>query len=286
MKRWWQGLAVLVVAGTGMARAADDALVRLTFKAADATQVAAELARVTREPVVLGESVQGKLTLDREVKRSEAVQVVAREALLVARRCLVFCAKGQYEAPTEMAGDKRAGLAYTEDVTLAALAADLAKATAREVRCLPEVEGLRLKLTLAETDLRTVLDTVAVQAECGWTEGWLVTQPSPEQAMAWLREFGGMPADERDNLITSGFGKAMNAYRGMTAADRQATVQAIVGRIDGYAKAYARADQATRDEVKRIVQPLVTKGMGMFVRLDAREQAELMPIVRALGQLR
>lgn len=294
----WQGARValvLALAGAGGVAVAQtqpalpgqpEPMVELNLQSADATQVAAELARITGEPVLPDGQVDGTLTLRAQVTKSTAVGEVARAGLLLPVRCLVLCPKGKYAPPAELAGDKRAKLDYTSETTLSAVAADLEKATERRVRCLPEVADLKVKATLAETDLRTVLDTLAMQADCSWTEGWLLSRPNPEQALGMLRMLGQLPDDQRNRMFDAGFGQVMNNYRSMQPGERQAVVQRLVGRIDGYAQALAGADPNTRAEVQRMLQPLVQRGMSVFVKFDAREQAELMPVVRALDKLR
>ncbi|MBI5832894.1 MAG: hypothetical protein HZB16_11390 [Armatimonadetes bacterium] len=287
MRKWWlaAGCAAALV-GAAWAQAPAEEAVTLSFNAADAAQVATELTRLTGEPVLLDVDVEGKLTLQRQATKSTAVQTVAREALLTASRCIVFRPKAEGAKQPELAGDKRASLGYTDEVALATLAQDLEASTGLKVRCLPEVAQTKLKLTLAETDLRTVLDTVAVQAGCSWTQGWLLSRPNAEQALGMLRALSALPVDQRNRVLEAGLGQAMAGYHAMSPTDRQATVQRLVSRIGGYAQALAQADPATRAEVQQALKPLVEHGMGVFVRFDARDQAELMPVVRALGNLR
>jgi hypothetical protein len=245
-------------------------------------QVAAQIGVVA----VVDAEITGKVTITRTVDKSDALLAVAGAAGGRPQRAPIFCSADEAKGGQEFKRVTTAKLALTQDTALADVAKQLEAATKVRVRCTSAVAALKVNLTVEEQALPAVLDAVAAKAGCKWVMGYVIAKIDPKQVLGALQSFDALPKDQQAQMFNDGFNNAINTFKQMSPADKQDTVNRIVAGIGRFAQTLQQMDPATRAQFSAAVQPLLNQFVPRFTQLDPGTQAALMPVVRALQQLK
>lgn len=236
--------------------------------------------------VLVDDEIETQVTIEREVRRDMALLAFAAAAQLAPRPAAIFCSADEARGESVLQREFKVKLSLEEETALPDIAKELAKQSGTRVLCTEAVVDLKVSYQSdEEANLADVLSAVAEKAGCRWVRGWVLVRVDPADLLRGLEDFNSQPEAERRGQFDSGFDEFMNRFRNEDPAGRRAIVDRIVGGIDMLAGMLNGADPETRARFKQGLAPLIQRGLQRFVGLNAREQAELMPVVQALKKL-
>ncbi len=273
--------------------------VALSFKDTPIQEAARQVGDMIGRVVVVGEGVQGEVTLHVKVPEALALQAVAATVSSHPAPAIVFCTKAQACGPTELETDKTVSLELAEETPLSDAARQLAKQGGMRIAATPAVAATKVTCEFEDAPLVEALDALAEQAECAWMRGFVLVKVDPDKA---LENFSKLPAAQQERLLNQGLDaldqakltpEQMDAmlalgyqrFRGMSPEDRKAAIERAAARIRQLSALLHNMSPETQSRVRGAIAPMVERGVEFFVHLDAGEQAELMPIMNAIRTL-
>ena len=273
--------------------------VTLSFQDTPVQEAAREVGELLGRVVVVGEGVEGKVTLKVEIPKRLALIAVAASVGARPAQAVVFCSEDAAQGPTQLDGEKTVTLALTEPTKLSAAAQQLAEKSDLRVAVTPAVAENMVTYECEDAPLTEVLDALAKQAACAWVRGYVLVEVDPDKALA---DFSKLPPGQQEQLVNQGLDAldqtrlspqqidamiagAYQRFGSMSAEERKQAVAQAASRIRQMGGLLQGMSPETRNRVRAALTPFVERGVGFFVRLDAGEQAELMPLMEALRSL-
>ncbi len=296
----WQERRVAVLAVCLLALAAGahgqaaETKVPVKFANTPVREAAKHLAAQLGTTILVDDDVQGDVTVSVDVRRDRAIAVLAAAAHAMPSRAIIFCRDGEAkgEAIADLKGplkarlDARVGLELPEGTKLSRAAERLAEVGKVIVRTLPSVADRPVAVKLAEHPLSLAIDAVAAKAGCQWVLGWVLRMVDPAEVTRNLEAFAQLPPAEQQRIVDNQVEQALGEFRKLSPEDRRQAIAQAAQAIDSFAERLKGADEGTRKRFREVVAPMIERSMRKFISLDASEQAEIMPLVRALAKLR
>jgi len=296
----WQErrVAVLTVCLLALAAAAHgqaaDTKVPVKFTNTPIRDAAKHLAAQLGTTILVDEEVQGEVTVSVEVRRDRAVAVLAGAAHAMPSRAIIFCRDGEakgdvvadLKGPLKARLDAKIGLDLPDGTKLSRAGERLAEVGKVIVRTLPSVAELPVALKLDDQPLSAAIDAVAAKAGCKWVLGWVLRMVDPAEVTRNLEVFAQLPPAEQQRIVDNQVDQALGEYRKLNPEERRQAIAQATQAIESFAERLKGADEGTRKRFREITAPLIERGLRKFISLDATEQSEIMPLVRALAKLR
>jgi len=143
------------------------------------------------------------------------------------------------------------------------------------------------------------LDALAERAQCQWVRGYLLVEADPDQA---LEDFSKLPVQDQERLVNQGLDRLSEVrfspeqidsmmaqgyqhFRGLSPEQRKQIIAEAAAKMKQVGGLLRNMSPQTQVRVRQAITPFVERGVNFFVRLDAREQAEFMPLMEALKTL-
>jgi len=273
--------------------------VALSFKDTPIQEAAQQVGDMIERVVVVGEGVQGEVTLHVDVPVALALRTVAATVSSYPAEAVIFCTEAQACGAAELKTDKSVSLELAEETPLSDAARQLAKQGGMRIAATPAVAATKVTCEFEDTPLVEALDGLAKQAECTWVQGFVLVKVDPDKA---LENFSKLPTGDQERLLNQGLdaldqakvtpgqmdamlAQGYQRFRGMSPEERKAEIEWAAARIKQLSALLHNMNPETQSRVRAAIAPMVERGVEFFVHLDAAEQAELMPIMNAISTL-
>jgi hypothetical protein len=273
--------------------------VPLSFDNVPIQEAAHQVADMLDRVVVLGEGVEGTVTLSAGVPRDLALAAVAATVSSYPVPAIVFCTEDEARGPVELDTEKAVTLKLEQDTPLSDAASQVTELVGTHVAVTPALADARVTYDCEDLPLVQALDALAAQAECTWVRGFLLLKADPQKA---FEDFSRLPVEAQEHLVNMGldhmarvqltpeqmdamFQQGHRQFRSMSPEERARTVEFAADHIREMTGLLHNMTPETQGRVMQALAPVIARGVSLFVELDAAEQAELMPIMNALKGL-
>lgn len=295
-------IVLIVLPAASVAWAQDEQqpeTVPLVFDKVPIHEAARQVADMLDRVVVVGEGVEGEVTLSVGLPRELALAAVAATVSSHPVRAIVFCTEDEARGPAELDTEKTVTLKLEQDTSLPDAASQLTDLIGIHVAVTPALADARVTYECEDLPLVQALDGLAAQAQCRWARGFLLLKTDPQKA---LEDFANLPVEAQEHLVNMGLdyvasiqvtpeqidsmlAEGHRQFLLMAPEERRQNVQLGADHIQGMIGLLRNMTPETQGRVQRALAPVIARGVSFFVRLDAAEQAELMPIMNALKGL-